>query len=238
MNSKAFVLMLLMLLLTSCEVNHSQLATSNDPIAQYKEENSQLQSRIKELEQEITRLSNKQPKKKSSGELSIDGSSLSIDHQDYILEYEGRTYVSADFMKEFYGVDDEYPPYLIFRGLPLEKKLIGINSIYNLSKEGLRDLTNTMSVTTKDEYSTIYQTDGLEIGFVEAGNYYVLTKPVFMNDRGISIGSSRSDVQLAYGKLGEDDSEVWSTFNSNAEYIGTKFTFKDHKVIKIVGTFN
>ena len=57
------------------------------------------------------------------------------------------------------------------------------------------------------------------------------------NDRGITIGSTRLEVQNAYGRLGLDTDRTWTTFNHNAEQYCTRFTFEDDKVIEIYANF-
>lgn len=196
-------------------------------------ENDLLHKNIEELNSRIQEFKNV-PKKVQASQYGIDGTPLFLFKNDYFLDYEGKTYISAEFIKSYYGIKKDYLNDLMIRGLPLEKKLISIKEVYGLSHDDLLKIIDKYNMKKKNYYT--YETDGFEIEFADRCDSYTLTKPLFMNERGITIGSSRSDVQRAYGKLGNENAVEWSTFQWNMEYLGTTFTFKDDKVIKIFAT--
>jgi hypothetical protein len=80
--------------------------------------------------------------------------------------------------------------------------------------------------------------DGLKLTWGEVGlEKLEILKPKYKTQRGIMIGSSRDDVQTAYGLLGKEDSAIWYTFHDNVEYSegsAYAFYFKNNVVSKIV----
>lgn len=227
--------------LNEIQLNEEYIAVIEADNKYLKEEADQLENKIMELKnEEIMALQSNEviSTKTSAQEYGIDATTLHfIDDSEYFLKYDERVFIPIDFIKAFYGITTDYGSYLLIKDLPLEKYLIKAEGVVKLEYEDLKDFLETAKIKEQDDYNTIYELDGLEIGFVEAGSYYVLTKPLYMTERGITIGSTRAEVQKAYGKLGTENEDVWSTFNRNAEFFGTHFYFKDDKVYKIVCAF-
>lgn len=174
--------------------------------------------------------------KKPAYKYIIDGIQLRfIDKEKFFLEYDQQTYISSDFLKSYYNVEQHVPYALLINGLPAEEKIIKTDGILELNYDGLKEQLKTAKTKEQDEGIIIYTLDGFEITLRYGRfEYYVLTKPLYATSRGITIGSTRSEVQKAYGRLGKEDAEMWATINGGAEYGGTVFYFKDDNVVKIV----
>lgn len=174
--------------------------------------------------------------KKPAYKYRIDGIELRfIDKDKFFLEYNQQMYISSEFLKSYHGIEYDDPVCLLINGLPAEEKIIKTDGILELNYEGLKELFKTAKIREQDDDTITYEMDGLEIIFRDNFfEYYVLTKPLYATERGITIGSTRLEVQHAYGTLGKKDAETWHTINFGAEYGGTVFFFTDDKVVKIV----
>lgn len=154
--------------------------------------------------------------------MSIDGGSAYYEEDDYYLEYNGDVYFSRDFIKTYYGYKN-YEYGNVIKGFPLLNFLIEADGrVY------LEELVNAHKDESKDKMNYVVDDyDGLTLTFGEVGLVScVITKPTYLTDRGITVGSTRSDVQRAYGRLGSDTEKTWTTFMNNAEFSeGSKTVF-------------
>lgn len=170
----------------------------------------------------------------SASEYRIDATDLKrTDCNNYFFQHNDKVYVPFDFLEWFYDSDMSYWEGNYIKGLPYEKYIIKTDRMYSLNNlSGLIDSTDNIEIVVQDEYTKSYILDGLTIDYFEAGSSYTITKPTFMTERGITIGSTRSEVKKAYGTLGKDTDNIWLAFHTN-EGGNLRFTFKDNTVIEI-----
>lgn len=163
---------------------------------------------------------------KESTNNSIDGGCVEIDEEEYYLEYESKIFISTDFIKKLYNTENDYG--IVIKGFPVEKYIINTNGILYVSDyyEELQKIYDENNASGNYNYIT-KKLDGLEMIYGEVGlRKYIITKPLYMTQRGITVGSTKNDVIKAYGILGNDSEDKWHTFVNNAEYSrGSALTF-------------
>lgn len=158
--------------------------------------------------------------------ISIDGSVGVVGQDQYYLKYEDKLFISTDFIKEYYHVDKDYG--VVIKGFPMEKYIIKTSDLVYID-----DLTKGLDAAFNEQSKSgnyndiVKEVDDLKIVYGEVGlREYIITSPLYMTQRGITIGSTRKDVVQAYGQLGENQENKWYTFRNNAEYSeGNAFTF-------------
>lgn len=168
--------------------------------------------------------------------LYIDGSPVSMPPETVLYNIDGNSFVSTEFIKEYFGVENQYG--VVAHGYPIESYIISTDKIIYFN-----DFENTFYKVNGKEYqgdlleNVKIELDGATLLYGEPGLIeYVITKSTYMTERGITIGSTRKEVQEKYGKLGSDNDNVWRTFLGNAEYSeGNKlvFTFENDIVVNI-----
>lgn len=190
--------------------------------------NNDLNNKVTELEKKLKEI-NEQDSIKATiipiNELQfIDGGAIPIAEGNNLIQYEDEKYISLNLIKEIYGYNnmDEY----LIKGFPLEDYIVrtdGILYFEDYIMEHGEKYDPQVDLDRKSiELEGLKLVYGGEMGVIE----YVITKPVYMTQRGITVGSSRNEVRQAYGQLGLDSEEKWNTFKRNAEYsVGCAFTF-------------
>ena len=149
----------------------------------------------------------------------IDGGYVPVIKPTYQFHYLDETYISFESIEELFGYDtDELWSYHEIKGIPDEYK-------YVIRTEGKLYLEPYLSelkaqFDVNGDYKDIQtELDGLTIVYGEPGlREYIITKPTYMTHRGITVGSTRKEVQRQYGHLGYDDDEKWYTVNGNVEW--------------------
>ncbi|WP_155987748.1 hypothetical protein [Gorillibacterium massiliense] len=168
----------------------------------------------------------------------VDGGYQLAPSGSFILKYEDQTFFSKDMIRDLYDTA-EYGDSIIVRGLPfLGNKLfetsgiVNLNPIFNKLKEKLEDNMKKGKIA---ELTESY--DGMTITWGEVGlQRLVLNSPRYSTMRGIHVGSTREDVQKAYGRLGQPDATSWKTFLGIAEFQEgdvTEFIFEQDIVKEI-----
>lgn len=158
----------------------------------------------------------------------IDGSIQDSGNDPYYLKVNDEEYISSSQIKSLYKLDNQSG--LVVKGYPIEGE-------YLLKADGIIHLDSyykklnalfTKQAENKDYTDISLEVmDGLKLTWGEVGlRKLEILKPNYQTQRGIMIGSTRDDVQRAYGLLGKDDSTVWYTFRHNAEYSeGSAYAF-------------
>lgn len=250
MKRYCLALIILIILLTACSnanaQNNTELISNNLDLSNKLKEleelseslqneneklkciNNNLKEEVKKLE-EISKEKDGQDYLKATivpiNELQfIDGCAISISEGNNLIQYEDEEYISFNLIKEIYGYQN-IDRYLI-KGFPLENYVVKTDGILYF-EDYIREHGEKYDPEVDFERKSI-ELDGIkleyggEMGVVE----YVITKPVYMTQRGITVGSSRNEVRQAYGQLGLDSEEKWNTFKHNAEYsVGAALTF-------------
>lgn len=223
---------------TSLEKENKRLQAE---IADLKEANAGLEKQLEKVTQEESStlesaVSSVTANRVSCKEtyLAIDGGSVFWQPSDYYLEYNNKKYISFDTIKTFYNYDASSYGQVI-KGFPLGDTLIkasGVISLSDIIKE------NEAEDDFENSYYKEIKLDGMVLRISEVGlESCVISKPLYLTNRLIKVGSTRTDVQRAYGRLGSNDEKTWTTFSSNAEYSEghkTIFTFgSNDRVVEI-----
>lgn len=175
-----------------------------------------------------------------------------FDNDNELIVYNDELYISSSFIKKFYGLKsiyDDNDSEILIKGYPFISYLIKTDSIIPLhhsnndeAKEKYNAFLKSANevITKTGEGDMEYIFEGLTIGYYEPGNVFEITSPLYMTNRGITVGSTRDEVRTAYGQLGANDENTWSTFFGNIaimESSSLSFTFENDIVVRIIGKF-
>ena len=168
----------------------------------------------------------------------IDGGAQNTPEGSYYLLVGGEKFIPESFLQQNYLLDEFQlgPKAFIIRGFPSDGQfLIKTDGIVSL-KPYYDKLLNEFE-RQADFKTAVLKMDGLAFYWGEVGlEDMVISKPLYMTSRAITIGSTREEVQRAYGKLGEDTEERWYTYKGSVEHSEgstTTFVFNLDKVIEI-----
>ncbi|MCG8482379.1 MAG: hypothetical protein MJA31_03645 [Clostridia bacterium] len=229
------------------EKNNNEMVSEEDKllkeIFQLKQRNMEMAYKIRELEANLKKANeenNKVPviaKIYNKKYISVDGNTIKKPDNTIFLKYNNDTFIPMSFIRQYYSIDEQGE--IIIKGRPIENEyilktesIVYLNDLYKEIEEKFKK-----QVLDGNYYDISKKLDGIEIEYGEVGfRRYIITKPIYMTKRHITVGSTREEVQKEYGKLGSDDDEAWYTVGGSAEYSAGnqyKFVFKENKVVEI-----
>lgn len=218
------------------KVNEDLMLLNEDVIA-YEEEIIAYKNKIIELEEANMSLLTELADEEISyikGAYWIDGGEVNI-YDEEILSANDQYYFAESFIDRLYN----YPPReseVSFRikGEPIIDHIYLLDSKVEITFDSLDNLIGYTGVEDPEEMRKI-ELDGLNGGYGIEGGTLHITSDNYMTSRGITVGSTREEVQRAYGIIGEYEDEYWGTFLGNAEYGSREMRFKfiDNMVVEI-----
>ncbi|MCL6456788.1 MAG: hypothetical protein K6T85_02160 [Gorillibacterium sp.] len=169
----------------------------------------------------------------------IDGGIQSIPKVMYYLQIEDEKFLSERFLQENYQLDklQSSPETFLIKGFPLEGKFLYKTSGILPLQPYYEKLLAAFEKQSDSMVPAVLKLDGLAFYWGEVGlEDLVISKPLYMTTRGIAVGSTRQEVQRAYGRLGQDTENRWYTYAGSVEYMEggtTTFVFENDKVVEI-----